>query len=246
MGRAALTRENPEVLIGQTVKGRYRIVEKTGENEAGFAYLAEDKIVEGKRVSVRILMDEEASAFFTDNVFAEERVSLSHVNHPNVASVIDSGELPEGKPFIITEYVEGKTVKEMFASSGQFNVLRAARIVRQASYALSEMHQSGIVHRGLTPENIVLTVSENGSEQVKITDFGVSRGNSARENLEYKAPERSDFCDRFIFACGHRFPNADEPSAVRRFDGKRSAQSAARRFNVAPDRFALRRFAVGR
>ena len=190
MGRAALTGENPEVLIGQTVKGRYRIVEKIGENESGFVYLAEDKIVEGKRVSVRILMDEEASAFFTDNVFAEERVSLSHVNHPHVASVIDSGELPEGKPFIITEYVEGKSVKEMLASSGQFNALRAARIVRQASYALSEMHQSGIVHRGLTPENIVLTVSENGSEQVKITDFGVSRGTRVRENLEYKAPEQ--------------------------------------------------------
>lgn len=190
MGRAALTAENPEVLIGQTVKGRYRIVEKIGASETGFVYLAEDKIGGGKRVAVRILLDEEASAFFTDNIFAEERVRLSHVVHPNVASVIDSGELPEGKPFIVTEYVEGTSVKEMLARSGQFNALRAARIVRQASYALSEMHQSGIVHRGLTPENIVLTVSENGGETVKITDFGVSRGNQARENLEYKAPEQ--------------------------------------------------------
>lgn len=190
MGRAALTEENPEVLIGQTVKGRYRIVEQIGENESGFSYLAEDKIVAGKRVAVRILMDEEASAFFTDNARGEERVSLSHVVHPNVASVIDSGELPEGLPFIITEYVAGKSVKEMLARSGQFNVLRAARIVRQASYALSEMHQNRIVHRGLTPENIVLTLSESGAEQVKITDFGVSKGNSAGENFAYKAPEQ--------------------------------------------------------
>lgn len=190
MGRAALTRENPEILIGQTIKGRYRISEKLGENESGFVYLAEDKLVAGKRVAVRILMDEEASAFFTDNVFAEERVSLSHVVHPNVASVIDSGELPEGKPFIITEYVEGKTVKQMLASAGQFNIARAARIIRQASYALSEMHQNRIVHRGLTTENIVLMISENGSEQVKITDFGITRKDSVRESFDYKAPEQ--------------------------------------------------------
>lgn len=189
-GRAALTRENPETLIGQTVKGRYRIVEKIGADESGFSYLAEDKIVAGKRVLVRILMDEDASAFFTDNAFAEERVSLSHVVHPNVASVIDSGELPEGKPFVITEYVEGKSIKEMLAASGQFNVLRAARVIRQASYALSEMHQNRIFHRALTQENIVLALSENGGEQVKITGFGVSRGNSARENFAYKAPEQ--------------------------------------------------------
>ncbi len=190
MGRAALSWENSEVLIGQTVKGRYLIKEKIGENESSLAYLAEDKIVAGKRVLVRILMDEEASAFFTDNAFAEERVSLSHVVHPNVASVIDSGELPEGKPFVITEYVEGKSIKDMLAASGQFNILRAARVIRQASYALSEMHQNRIFHRALSPENIVLTVSENGSEQVKITGFGVSRENSARENFAYKAPEQ--------------------------------------------------------
>lgn len=189
-GRAALTRENPEALLGQTIKGRYRIAEKLGENESGIVFLAEDKIVGGKRVAVRILTDEDAGESFAENVFAEERVSLSHVNHPNVASVIDSGVLPEGKPFIVTEYVEGKSVKTMLAQSGQFNVLRAARVVRQAAYALSEMHQNGIAHRGLTAENIVLTVADNGSEQVKLTDFAVESGKHARENFQYKAPEQ--------------------------------------------------------
>ena len=69
--------------------------------------------------------------------------------------------------------MEGKTVRDMLERSGQFNALRTARIIRQASYALSEVHQNGILHRNLKPENIFLTVYENGTEQVKLTNFGV-------------------------------------------------------------------------
>lgn len=187
-GRPALTWANPNVLLGQIVKGRYFVVEKLGEDESGIAYLATDKLATDKKVVVRVLMDEDADDNFTNQIFAEERVSLSLVNHPNIARILDSGELLEGKPFIISEYVEGKSVKEMLKQTGQFNSLRAARIIRQAAYALSEVHQNGVLHRNLKPENIVLTVSENGSEQVKLTNFGVSKGNN--RNLDYKSPEQ--------------------------------------------------------
>lgn len=189
-GRTALTPKNTSALVGQTIKGRYRITEKIRQSESSIDYLAQDKIGDGKKVLVRVLMDEDGDDHSTNRIFAEERVSLSHFNHPNAASVIDSGELPEGNPFVITEYVEGKSVKDMLGQSGQFNVLRAARIVRQASYALSAAHQNGILHRGLEPENIILPVSENGAEQVKLTGFGVSKGKTQRESPAYKAPEQ--------------------------------------------------------
>jgi len=189
-GREALTRKNTDVLRGQTVKSRYFITEKIEEDETSVAFLADDKIGGGKKVMVRVLMNENADDYFTNKIFAEERVSLSHVNHPNVAGVIDSGALPEGKPFIITEYVEGKSVGEMLERNGQFNLLRAARIIRQASYALSAVHQNGILHRSLSAENIILTVSENGSESIKLTNFGVSKGKADRENIACKAPEQ--------------------------------------------------------
>ncbi len=187
-GRPALTWANPNVLLGQTVKGRYFVVEKLGEDESSIAYLATDKLAADKKVVVRVLMDEDADDDFTNQIFAEERVSLSLINHPNIARILDSGELLEGKPFIISEYVEGKSVKEMLKQTGQFNSLRAARVIRQAAYALSEVHQNGVLHRNLKPENIILMVSENGSEQVKLTNFGVSKGNN--KNLEYKSPEQ--------------------------------------------------------
>lgn len=189
-GRVALTWENPDALLGQTVKGRYLVAEKLGEGESSIAYLAEDKLVAGRKVVVRVLMDEDEADDFTNKIFAEERVSLSLVNHPNIARILDSGELLEGMPFIISEYTQGESVEDKLRKTGQFNSLRAARIVRQAADALSEAHRSGVLHRNLTPENIILTVSDSGAEQVKLIDFGVSRGQLSEENIAYKSPEQ--------------------------------------------------------
>jgi len=187
-GRPALSRENPRILLGQTVKGRYNLVELLGEDETSISYLAEDKIIAPKKVLVRVLMDEEHDEL-TDRIYAEERVSLSHVNHPNIARVIDSGELPEGNPFIVSEFVDAHSIRELLEKTGQVNALRAARIIRQAAYALSEVHQNAILHRDLKPENILLTVSDTGTEQIKLINFGTSNGKLHKGNLAFKASE---------------------------------------------------------
>ncbi len=189
-GRAAVSWENPQVLIGQTIKGRYNIVEQIGADENAIDYLAEDKINPEKQVVVRVLIDEETGDSFSGKIFAEERVTLSHISHPNVVSVIDSGELLEGKPFVITEYVKGESVKSRLERKGKFDPLRTVRIIRQASYALSEVHQSGILHRNLKPENIILSVSEIGAEQIKLINFGASKLKLNEKNLLYKSPEQ--------------------------------------------------------
>ncbi|HSK72581.1 MAG TPA: serine/threonine-protein kinase, partial [Pyrinomonadaceae bacterium] len=189
-GRSALTWETPEVLLGHTVKGRYRITEFLEEDETGFVYLAEDKIVPGKNAVVRVLMDEDERDDLEYKIFAEERVSLSHLDHPNVVRLIDSGELHEGKPFIITEYFKGKTLGELLNSGIQLNALRTARIISQAADALSAAHQNGVLHRNLRPEDIILAVSEKGMEQVKVTNFAVSEGFADDEKLAYQSPEQ--------------------------------------------------------
>jgi serine/threonine protein kinase len=191
LGREALSWENLEALVGQTVKGRYRIIEELEpDDEDSVIYLAEDKIVAGKRVVVRVFMNDGLGADdFEEKIFAEERIALSHLNHPNIAGVFDSGELPEGSEFIVSEFVEGKSLAEILRQTGQLHTLRTARIIRQASYALSEAHQNGILHRNLKPENLRLTVSEAGIEQVKLMNFGVSHGEITDSNLAYKAPE---------------------------------------------------------
>lgn len=190
-GRAALTWDNPQILLGQTVKGRYYVTKQLSQDDSSIAYLAEDKIIANKEAIVRVLMDEKKDEFLS-RIFSEERVSLSHINHPNIASVLDSGELLEGLPFIVTEAVDGFSLEEKLKKLEQFNPMRTARIIRQVSYALSEVHQNGILHRSLKPSNIYLTVSEAGIELVKVIDFVVSNG-AKKQNLEavkYLAPEQ--------------------------------------------------------
>ncbi|CAN5294191.1 hypothetical protein BH20ACI1_BH20ACI1_16760 [soil metagenome] len=185
-----LTLENADILLGQTVKGRYQVIEILDKNDASVAYLAKDKIVPDKKVVVRILMDETETDDFAGKIFAEERVSLSLVDHPNIARILDSGEMFEGKPFIISEYAEGESVKEMMKKAGQFNALRTARIISQTADALSEAHRNGVLHRNLKPENIILTVSATGNEQVKLTNFGIFKDDLNDENAVYKSPEQ--------------------------------------------------------
>lgn len=192
-GREALTRENPRALVGQLVKGRYLVQDEQIRSDGdSLLFVAEDQIADSRRVLVRVLMDDGiGKEDAEEKILFEERVSLSHLNHPNIAGVFDSGELPEGKSFIVSEYVDGKTLAEMLAV-GPFNPLRTARIIRQTSYALSEAHQNGVLHRNIRPENIMLTVSEAGIEQIKLLNFGLSRGDAKGEPLAFKAPEEID------------------------------------------------------
>lgn len=185
MGRPAVSWDKPQVLIGQTVKGRYHIIEKFKQNESSITYLAEDKLVAGKKVFVCVLMEEDSDG----RNFADERVSLSHINHPNINRVIDSGSLLEGKYFIVSEFIEGTPLKEVLAQTAEFDTTRTARIIKQTANALSEAAQNGVLHGNLSPEDIILSINETGAEQVRITNFSVSSGDTKNRNFWYKSPE---------------------------------------------------------
>lgn len=186
-GRNPLNWENPQAIIGALVKGRYSVIEQIEDDETSVSYLADDQLVPLKKVVVRVLMGEDSDDEFVKTIYSEERISLAHVDHPNIVKVIDSGELLEGKQFVVTEFIEADSVADVLKKSGQFNALRTARIIRQIAYGLSEAHQNGILHRNLKPENLLLAISEAGIEQVKLTHFGISSASIG--DLHYKSPE---------------------------------------------------------
>lgn len=188
--QSAVMRENSTVFAGKIVKDRFRIMKKIGADEDAIDFLAEDETSAGKKVVVRVLSGDETKDSFADKIFGAELLALSHVAHPNVAAVFDAGELSEGKSFVVTEFIEGKSVKDYLQGTESLTVLQIARAVRQASYALSEIHQNGVLHRNLKPEHLVLTVNETGAEQVKLINFGTAAGKLHEKNLPYKAPEQ--------------------------------------------------------
>jgi serine/threonine-protein kinase len=182
---------DPEDFVGRTVKGRYSVIEFLGGDENGLAYLAEDRLVEDKKVLVRIIYGDRTDEIL-DSILSEERVSLSHFSHPNIARLIDSGEFTGGPNFLVTEYVDSLSVADILNIHGHIEPARAGRIIRQASNALNEAHQEGILHRDIRPENLIIEVAEDGTEQTKLVNFGASTGEPNPHNVAYKAHDVLD------------------------------------------------------
>lgn len=183
--------DEPESFVGRTVKGRYQVTEFLGGDESGLAYLADDKIVDDKMVLVRILLEDDSDEIMS-SILAEERVSLSHLTHPDIARLIDSGEFTNGTQFLITEYTDSLSVRDILGIHGRFDEQRAARVIRQAASALNEAHQEGIIHRDIRPENLILATAEGEAEQTKLVNFGASNGEPNPHNAAYKAHEVLD------------------------------------------------------
>jgi serine/threonine protein kinase len=149
-------------MIGQTVS-HYRIIEKLGEGGMGVVYLAEDKHL-ARRVAIKFLTS-------TDHHyrarFIREARAVSALSHPNIATVHDYGETDAGEPFIVMEFVKGKTLSDLLEEG--ITMRRSVEIITAIAEALVEAHENGIVHRDIKPSNVV--INERG--QVKVLDFGL-------------------------------------------------------------------------
>jgi len=183
LGREPFTAQKPRILIGKTLKGRYQITNFIKQNQKNFVYLADDLITKPPRkVLVYIFLENNLS----DKILADERISLSHIEHPHIASMIDSGSLQEGNLFIVVERPQWETLETRINQRGHIELSQIAKIVRQIAEALNEAHRNRILHRNLTPRNIFLTVNEKGVEQVKVAEFAVSEG----DDPSYLSPEQ--------------------------------------------------------
>ncbi len=182
---------DPESFVGRTVKGRYYVTEFLGGEDGSFAFLADDKIIRDKMVLVRILLDQENDEL-ARNIFDDELVALSHISHPNIARLIDSGQFKDRKRFLISEYIDALSVYDILAIHGTIDAVRAARVIKQIAYALNEVHQEGIIHRDLRPENIIVASGEGETAHARLVNFGASNGEPNERNRGYKAPEVFD------------------------------------------------------
>lgn len=189
VGRIALAADNPNILLGQTLQGRYFVKSRISQTARDIKYLAIDKSNADRKVVVKIFTGKLDGSDFSAKIFANERFALSRINHPNIANVFDSGALPEGNPFVISEFVKGLSLKEILANEKSFTVLRTARLIRQAADALDAAHRSGVTHRNINPENLILNTGETGTENIKVSDFNIFSAVS-RGDFSFLPPEQ--------------------------------------------------------
>ncbi|HEX7294545.1 MAG TPA: serine/threonine-protein kinase, partial [Pyrinomonadaceae bacterium] len=155
--------------VPQFIAGRFRIEREIGTGGMGTVYLATHLGLE-RPVAVKIIKREFASDSDVADRFLREARTMAKLRHPHAAMIFDAGSLPDGRHFIIMEFVEGETLSQALTREGRFSPHRAVQIATQVCDVLGEAHRLGIVHRDLKPSNIML--SERG---VCVLDFGVAK-----------------------------------------------------------------------
>ncbi len=170
----ALLRITADLAPGTVIRDKYLILEKIGAGGMASVYrakhLAFGEIRALKVVSTKLMDDD---AFIRR--FKTEAVVTRKLQHPNAVRVDDLDTTEDGRPFIIMECVEGRDLRALIQREGPLPVDRALNIARQVASALTEAHHLGITHRDIKPDNILLVNQEDGTELVKVLDFGIAK-----------------------------------------------------------------------
>ncbi|MGK0465939.1 Stk1 family PASTA domain-containing Ser/Thr kinase [Clostridium sp.] len=156
-------------MIGKLLLNRYELLEKIGEGGMGIVYKAKchllNRIVAVKILKTEFCKDEEFVARFK-----REATSAARLSHPNIVNVHDVGE-DNNVNFIVMEYINGKTLKQIIKASGRISSQRTVEIALQTIRALDCAHKNNIIHRDIKPDNILITEDNI----VKVADFGIAK-----------------------------------------------------------------------
>jgi serine/threonine-protein kinase len=127
-----------------------------------------------KRLAVKVLHPDMSRLPEVVARFEREAMAAAHIDHPNVAAATDFGKLDDGSFFLVLEYVEGSSLREVI-TEGRVELGRALHVARQIASALGRAHALGIVHRDLKPENVMLVARDGDPNFAKVLDFGIAK-----------------------------------------------------------------------
>ena len=183
------------IVRGQKINDRYQIIRTIGEGGMANVYLAYDTILD-RNVAVKILRGDLAEDEKFVRKFQREAISASKLSHPNIVEMYDVGE-DDGRYFIVMEYVEGVTLKNLIKRRGALTLSEVIDIMLQLTSAIACAHDSYIIHRDIKPQNVLIL--DDG--RVKITDFGIAMAlnsneltqtNSVMGSVHYLPPEQAN------------------------------------------------------
>lgn len=177
---------------GYLLNNRYRLLDQIGEGGMANVYLAQDTILE-RKVAIKVLRGDLSHDEIFVKRFQREALAATTLEHPNIVQVYDVGE-EQGYHYIVMEYVEGKTLKQLIKQHGPLSVGEVIDVMEQLVSAVEHAHSRHVIHRDIKPQNVM--VRSDG--EVKLTDFGIAlaqnasqltQTNSIMGSVHYLAPE---------------------------------------------------------
>jgi serine/threonine protein kinase len=189
------------ITIGTVLDGRYEIVAPIAEGGMGAVYRARRTLL-GDEVAVKIMRPDFGSDPGSRERFLRESRACAQLRHPNIVSILDYNLDPEGRPFLVMELLNGRSLREEVIDHGPLSVAEMQQMMTPLCAALQLAHERGVLHRDLKPANIVAHDFGGGTRTHKIVDFGLARVRESTEatrltgahqflgTIAYAAPEQ--------------------------------------------------------
>jgi serine/threonine-protein kinase len=159
--------------LGRVVDRRYRVTGRIGSGGMGVVYRVEHLHL-GKTAAMKVLAPDSVANPEMVRRFRTEAQAVSKLDHPNVVQTFDFGQA-DGALYLVMEYINGEDLAALIRREGPWTFTRAARLFVQVCSGLIDAHEAGVVHRDLKPENLMVVRRRDGSEHVKVLDFGLAK-----------------------------------------------------------------------
>ncbi len=161
-------------LLGTTFMEKYQITDVLGRGGMSAVYKAKHLMMD-RYVAIKFLRSE----LVHDNVmlqrFQLESKAVSLLKHPNIITVHDFGLSPQGVPYLIMDFLEGKTVSDLVAEIEYMEPSRCVTLFTQICNALAHTHLKGVIHRDIKPSNLIISIGDDGQEVAQVVDFGIAK-----------------------------------------------------------------------
>ncbi len=165
------------------VDGKYQILSRLGIGGMGEVYKALHIHLNALRV-IKLMRPNVATDPGANERFLREARLATRIHHPNVATLFDFSTIDDGSWYMVWEYIEGTNLHELIDSRGPLSPRYAATLAIQALMGLDAIHRAGIVHRDISPENLMITRDDEGVEHVKIIDLGIAKQSGSGEEAK--------------------------------------------------------------
>jgi len=184
----------------QRLEGKYEILSKIAEGGMGAIYKVRHRLLDEVQVVKVMRPQVEEAKEYQDRFLREARIAVK-VRHPNIAQMYDFSVDDEGTAFIVMEYIDGVTLEQLLKTAGAPPSALGVEIAVQSLKALGYLHGRGIVHRDISPDNIMVETDHDGEPLVKLIDLGIAKATHGKTDLtatgmfigkvRYASPEHS-------------------------------------------------------